>query len=634
MNDRYAVFHGRLRIWFCLALAGLLLTAPASSADFNLRVQTDLGAIDLLMFYDAAPQTVDNFMNYVNRGDYDGTFIHRSVPGFVLQGGGYIFDDVPGTFFSGGTVHIPEDPPVVNEFNQPNLRGTLAMAKLPTGPDTATSEWFVNLADNSANLDNQNGGFTVFAQVQGAGMAVIDAIAALPLCPSVVPSFFCSTAYSSALPLADTSGTFDSATLINISAGIDADGDGAIDRLEDGGPNGGDANNDAVPDSTQQYVAPYPGQGGAYVVVESAPTTPLAQLSHSDASFNRANPAGTYDLLTLAQVSGMSITRGYAGFDIDGLAAGGASTVTVTLPVGDAPDSFFNYGPTPVNPVPHWYEFDFDGTTGAQFAGNVITLHYVDGLRGDADLDNSNGIITGSPGGTGIMPPDLDGVDAATEDAAPNAGDGNSDAVPDRLQSNVASLPDFSGISYVTLEAVLPAQTLHYVTALDGSTLGLAPGFLGPSALAGFNFEYGFFEVHVANVAPGGVSEVEIILPSGAAPDTYFMYGPEPGNLNNHWYRFDFDAASGTGAVINGNVVTLHFVDGERGDADLTANGVIADPGGPATIAPNSNAVSSGGGGCTLRSTGVRPEQAGAWWLLVGLLAVLQAYRRYARGAF
>lgn len=50
MNDRYAVFHGRLRIWFCLTLAGLLLTAPASSADFNLRVQTDLGGFASKLF--------------------------------------------------------------------------------------------------------------------------------------------------------------------------------------------------------------------------------------------------------------------------------------------------------------------------------------------------------------------------------------------------------------------------------------------------------------------------------------------------------------------------------------------------------------------------------------------------------
>ena len=61
-----------------------------------------------------------------------------------------------------------------------NLRGTIAMAKFGSDPDSATSQWFINLADNSANLDEQNGGFTVFATVV-QGMDIVDAIAALPL---------------------------------------------------------------------------------------------------------------------------------------------------------------------------------------------------------------------------------------------------------------------------------------------------------------------------------------------------------------------------------------------------------------------------------------------------------------------
>ncbi len=113
----------------------LLLVVPdIGEADFNLRVQTDLGALDIVMLDSVAPLTVANFMNYVNRGDYDGgMFLHRSIPGFVLQGGGYVFDGVPGTFLTGGTTPIPTDPPVVNEFNLSNLRGTLAMAKVAAG---------------------------------------------------------------------------------------------------------------------------------------------------------------------------------------------------------------------------------------------------------------------------------------------------------------------------------------------------------------------------------------------------------------------------------------------------------------------------------------------------------------------
>ena len=243
-------------------------------------------------------------------------------------------------------------------------------------------------------------------------------------------------------------------------------------------------------------------------------------------------------------------------------------------------------------------------------------------MRGDADL-TSDGLISGSPGGAGVMPADLDGVADADEDAAPNGGDGNNDAIPDSQQDDVTSLPDINA-NYVTLEAVQPGHTLHYIQSLDGSTLGLAPA---PALLAGNNFENGFFEIHVANVAPGGSAEVRITLPPGAVPDKYFMYGPEPGNPVDHWYLFDFDPASGTGAVINGNVVTLFLVDGGRGDADLTANGVIADPGGPGTPIANANAT-SGGGGCSLAGGNAGLQQAGAWWLLL-LLGAGYAIRRW-----
>ncbi len=149
-----------------------LLAAPAPILATTVVFETTLGDFEVELFDEVAPLTVANFLNYVNDGDYENTFVHRSIPGFVIQGGAFTFaDNAVGT--------VPTDPPVVNEFNRSNLRGTIAMAKLADQPDSATASWFINLADNSADLDSQNGGFTVFGQVTGDGMQVVDAIAAL-----------------------------------------------------------------------------------------------------------------------------------------------------------------------------------------------------------------------------------------------------------------------------------------------------------------------------------------------------------------------------------------------------------------------------------------------------------------------
>ena len=150
----------------------LCLGLPAAALATTVRVDTPLGSFDVELFDEEAPKTVENFLNYVRDGDFENTFFHRSIPGFVLQGGGFAFID-------GAVENVPTDPPVENEFNQSNLGGTLAMAKVGGDPDSATSQWFVNLADNSDNLDTQNGGFTVFGRVLGDGMDVVDAIAGL-----------------------------------------------------------------------------------------------------------------------------------------------------------------------------------------------------------------------------------------------------------------------------------------------------------------------------------------------------------------------------------------------------------------------------------------------------------------------
>lgn len=155
----------------------LAVLAPTVALATLVRFETSSGPIDLDLYDTQAPRTVTNLLAYVNAGDYDRMFFHRLArlddgSNFVLQGGGYRFPELS---------KIPSRGNIQNEFSplRSNLRGTVAMAKLATGPNTATSEWFVNLANNSSRLDGQNGGFTVFGRVTPPSMAVVDALAAL-----------------------------------------------------------------------------------------------------------------------------------------------------------------------------------------------------------------------------------------------------------------------------------------------------------------------------------------------------------------------------------------------------------------------------------------------------------------------
>ncbi len=139
------------------------------------RVTTTKGIIDILLYATETPLTVANFMGYVNRGDYDGTIFHRSVPGFVIQGGGF-------SPLASNMVLRDTQNPVINEPGITNERGTVTFAK-GADPDSATNQFFVNLTNNNPsafnNLDTSNGGFAVFGRVAGNGMTTVDAIAAL-----------------------------------------------------------------------------------------------------------------------------------------------------------------------------------------------------------------------------------------------------------------------------------------------------------------------------------------------------------------------------------------------------------------------------------------------------------------------
>jgi peptidyl-prolyl cis-trans isomerase A (cyclophilin A) len=148
--------------------------APAMPAP-QVLINTSQGDITLELYPDKAPKSVANFLQYVRDGFYDGTLLHRAIPGYLLQGGLYTRDLQPKRTRSA----VPSEA----DNGLSNLRGTVAVAR-GADPSSGTAQFFFNLVDNR-RLDfvgNQSGltwGYTVFGKVI-KGMDVVDKIAALP----------------------------------------------------------------------------------------------------------------------------------------------------------------------------------------------------------------------------------------------------------------------------------------------------------------------------------------------------------------------------------------------------------------------------------------------------------------------
>jgi len=164
-----------------LALCLSLCVAPrAVEAGTLVNMNTQLGTIQIDLFDDLVPETVDNFLFYAGNNSYSNTVIHRSTSiadsGLaVIQGGGFTFNSSSGLF-----VQIPTFSPIALQYNRDNTAGTIAMAR--TGdPNSATSQWFINTVDNSAVLGPTNGGgFAVFGWIVGNGLSVAQQINNLP----------------------------------------------------------------------------------------------------------------------------------------------------------------------------------------------------------------------------------------------------------------------------------------------------------------------------------------------------------------------------------------------------------------------------------------------------------------------
>jgi cyclophilin family peptidyl-prolyl cis-trans isomerase len=171
-----------------LMLACLLLTASlAEGGPAIVEIQTNAGTLTLELDRGKAPITVANFLTYLKEGFYENTLIHWSAKGFAIQGGGF---DVNAINANDPSLK-PTHPPIINEANNglSNLRGTIAMERtVPDDPNSATSQFFINVADNTG-LDfgqTQDGyGYAVFGKVI-AGMDRVDFINNLPVAISSV----------------------------------------------------------------------------------------------------------------------------------------------------------------------------------------------------------------------------------------------------------------------------------------------------------------------------------------------------------------------------------------------------------------------------------------------------------------
>ena len=160
-----------------LLTVALLSAPPVHSQTGNqamLKMSTTLGEIEIELYPEAAPASVRNFIDYVESGHFDNLIFHRVIPGFMIQGGG----------FTGDMQQRPTQSPIKNEADNglKNLKGTLSMARTSV-PDSATSQFFINLVDN-AFLDHtaktpQGWGYAVFAKVV-SGMDVVEKIGAVP----------------------------------------------------------------------------------------------------------------------------------------------------------------------------------------------------------------------------------------------------------------------------------------------------------------------------------------------------------------------------------------------------------------------------------------------------------------------
>lgn len=255
-------------------------------------------------------------------------------------------------------------------------------------------------------------------------------------------------------------------------------------------------------------------------------------------------------------------------------------------------------------------------TIEVQFAPDTGGVHNARLEIATNDLDEPVFII----GLTGLGELDVDGITDAEEQNSPNNGDANNDTVQDNIQNTVASFLTDMDV-YATIVS-FPGSLLYDVSI----TSNPSPDNMPNNA----DFKHGIFQYTVVDSSP--VVTVGVLMPEGDSSNTYYKYGPTPDNLTPHWYDFSYDGTTGAeyigqvnygeikdldGSVVipgvNRSMFILSYIDGQRGDDDLTVNGEIVSVG-----AVSFDSVPSSGGGGAM-----------SWYLMLLSALMLMFSRSY-----
>ncbi len=312
---------------------------------------TGVGTFNAEMNSALAPNTVTNFLAYVNANSFANSIVHRSdKPLGVIQGGGYLNNL--------NLSAIPTNAPITLENSDTlvNARGTIAMAR-SSNPNSATSEWFINTADNSVNLPPaSSGGYAVFGRVTGSGMSVVDAVGALPLATGTLTVTSSTmggnqvTVNSATLPAGFGPGWGLLGTTVNTVAGNSVTLTGVADRTI----------TSATPVAWSRFGSPFgqlplltalPANNAValanLVTLSSVRTVPVFPASAGAPSVVRFTAVSSNPLIT-AVVSGSSLNVATTG----NVSATGTVTVTATDSNANFVQSSFNVTATAALPTP------------------------------------------------------------------------------------------------------------------------------------------------------------------------------------------------------------------------------------------------------------------------------------------